>query len=662
MSGRPRNLPDAIRRLPVSRKILAVTFLSSFVTLVAFCSVSFYRDWVNFKERKIAQLSTLSRILESNTAASLRFDDPYTAKEYVDSMRHEPDFRSVCIYYANGQPFAHFSREPSSAPHPSPDFEGARWQDDSLFYARDVKLDDAIIGRILFELDTQSLQASIHRSFWTSLALLAGGLAITLILAARLQRHITEPVQELVEATRRNAARKDFGSFARKYHDDEIGSLADSFNEMLRTLSQQDATLRANNTTLERTVQERTEDLRQRNEALSRAMEAAKAASVAKSEFLAMASHELRTPLNPIIGYVDLLMREQPDPESSRKLELIKHSARLLLRLIDDILDFSRIERGNVRLEADTFDFRSQFEQMVDSMLGQAHKKNLSLRYQHCKQPGETDDTPHIVADEVRLRQIALNLVGNAIKFTHQGGITVRTFLLPDSAHRSNHRVLRLEVSDTGIGIATEDRQKLFKPFSQIDGTWTREYGGLGLGLAISSKIVDAMKGFIYCQSEKGVGSTFSVEIPIEIRNPHGDEKAPSANAPEQTFDILLVEDEPVNRELMRALLASMGHRVVSAVDGVEAMERFHEKSFQLVLLDISMPRMDGFATARAIRSSENRSAPIPIVAMTAHVTPEDKDRCFQAGMDDYLSKPLSLSKLKAMLQKWLSPNPAKTT
>ncbi len=662
MSDSPRSLPAAIQRLPLSRKILAVTFLSSLVTLVAFCSVSFYRDWVNFKQRKIAQLSTLALILESNTAASLRFDDPYTAKEYVDSMRHEPDFRSVCIYYADGRTFAHFSREPRDAPRPSPTFEGPSWQDDSLLYARSVKLDDAVIGRILFELDTQSLKASILRSFWTSLALLAGGLAITLILASRLQRHITEPVQDLVEATRRNAARKDFASLARKHHDDEIGSLADSFNDMLRTLSQQDATLRANNTTLERTVQERTEDLRQRNEALSRAMEAANAASVAKSEFLAMASHELRTPLNPIIGYVDLLLRDQPDPESARKLDLIKHSARLLLRLIDDILDFSRIERGTVRLEADTFAFRSQLEQMVDSMLGQARKKTLSLRYQHCKQPGEGDDTPHIVADEVRLRQIALNLVGNAIKFTHQGGITVRTFLLPDPLARPSFRRLRLEVSDTGIGISQADKQKLFKPFSQIDGTWTREYGGLGLGLAISSKIVDAMKGSIQCQSEKGVGSTFSVEVPVEIHIPLSEDKPHPAQDPAQTYDILLVEDEPVNRELMRALLASMGHRVVSAVDGVEAMERFHEQAFHLVLLDISMPRMDGFATARAIRASENRSAPIPIVAMTAHVTPEDKDRCLNAGMDDYLSKPLSLSKLKAMLKKWLSQNPAKTS
>ncbi len=662
----------SLQRLPISRKILAVSAISSFATLSLICVISVLRDRAAFAESRLRELSVLSRIMEANTIAALRFDDAYRAKEYADSFQFESEIESVTIYKANGQVFARYQRNGSDAAiATAPDFQGEKWTADTILYAREISLDGKLLGKILIEMSTRSLHEALIQSLWIASALLLGGLAITLLLSARLQSLISNPIRELVDVTRSITERKDFSERARKRYQDEIGSLVDSFNEMLEAIGKRDAALREANSSLEKTVEERTEDLRKQNADLQDAIQAAKAASVAKTEFLATTSHELRTPLNPIIGYVDMLLREKPNASDAHKLRLIKSSAQQLLRLIEDILDFSRIERGAIKMGSEALDPVQLCSELVDLMSTESDKKGIALRFETTANPASDASPLWIAADAGRLRQVILNLIGNAVKFTQEGSVTVR-LSFPKRSDSNYH--LRIEVEDTGIGIAEKDQRRLFVPFSQVDSGWSREYRGMGLGLAISKKIVDAMNGRMDFRSELGKGSCFSFEIPIKIQTPPDKttsappQKRPSElNYPEADekpdglveepgpgLPVLVVEDEAVNRELMSALLIGLGYEVVTARNGIVALELVGQQDFALMLLDISMPKLDGMQTAKIIREREKGKRRTPIVTMTAHATPDDRERCIAAGADDYMAKPVSFTKLKKVLKKWI--------
>ncbi|MDQ8204602.1 response regulator [Pelagicoccus sp. SDUM812003] len=642
------------RNLSLRNKLLGICAISSLVTLTGLLSISLYREWDSFLERKVSMLRALSEILESNTEAALLYQDPATAKEYVDSLKAEADLEAVVLYDEQGNVFSSYSRTQGSAPSEYPDFDGEKWMGKRLHFASDIHSEDGqFLGKLLIEMGTDSYTRFVNRSIWMALLLLSAGVGITLLLAARLIKLITEPIQELVEVTSDVTNEDTLERRARKRYNDEIGKLVDSFNLMLEKISKRDASLRDMNAELERKVEKRTVDLKKRNEELEAAMEAAKAASVAKSEFLATTSHELRTPLNPIIGYVEKLQRESKDDLSQKELGLIRQSAEQLLRLIDEILDFSRIERGKLKLSEDRVSYQEVCQNVVFLLEPQAAAKDVELTYMDSSEDGFEDVL--LLLDEGRLRQVMLNLVNNAVKFTDKGFVRVRTRL----TSRSDGYILRLTVEDTGIGISAENQKMLFKPFSQIDGSWTREYGGMGLGLAISQKIVNAMNGTIECESKEGMGSRFHVLIPVQpVLSPFEDVKSDGSEealeAQNNAADILLVEDELVNRELMSALLNDLGHRVDVASNGLEALEMIEKESYDFILLDISMPKLDGFETSKRIRASNTPNKDVPIVAMTAHATPEDRERCVEVGMSDYLSKPVSFSKLKRMLTHWL--------
>lgn len=638
--------------LPLSRKILAITTLSSLVTLTAISSISFYREWTTFSRQKTDEIATLASMLGDNAVAPLRFQDPYRAKGYVDALDRLPNILSASIYDKTGNLFAQHSNLERPPFHPSPDFTGERWSDERLYFARDIVLDGALLGKILIEMDTTSYKSAIKKSLLTAIFFFLGGLAITIILASRLQSLITQPVKELAEVAHNIAERKDYTHRATKRHNDEIGSFVDSFNAMLEVISKHDETLLKINSSLEKTVEERTKDLQKRNESLKEAMEAANAASIAKSEFLAATSHELRTPLNPIIGYIEMLLREEPDRKSAEELGLIQQSAKQLLSLIEEILDFSKIERGTIELDYKAVDVQGICQEVVKIMTTESSKKGLSITYRHIEE--DNGDNTLIECDESKLKQVLFNLIGNAIKFTNEGSIEVISNLPQTPSDQT--QFIRIEVKDTGIGIEGKDMAKLFKPFSQVDSSLTREYGGIGLGLAISQRIVQAMGGHIVCHSEKGNGSCFKFELPFFLKERmHEIVSIPSISIEHTSSEntILLVEDEAVNRELMDAILSSLGYKVTCAKNGLEALELAKENTFSLILMDISMPRMDGYDAAIGIRKLENNTTSTPIIAMTAHATRQSKQRCMEAGMNDYLSKPISFTTLKKMLAKW---------
>jgi signal transduction histidine kinase/ActR/RegA family two-component response regulator len=414
---------------------------------------------------------------------------------------------------------------------------------------------------------------------------------------------------------------------------------------------------------INRDLQNEVAERKRAEEEAQQARAAAEDANRAKSDFLATMSHEIRTPMNSIIGFTDLLLESHLADEQREWVAIVRESGRSLLTIINDILDLSKIEAGKIELEQIAFSPVLVAREVTGLLAAGARKKGVRLEF-------ETDPRvpSQLRGDPVRFRQILLNLVSNALKFTPGGAVRVVYGWVPAEAQLPQG-VLEVDVHDTGIGIAPDKVERLFRKFVQADDTTTRRYGGTGLGLSIARRLVELMGGEIGVRSEPGRGSTFWYRVPFALGAEAG--SVPTGAAPEASpapvgvsgngrVHVLVADDVEFNQRLAALMLRKLGCTVDFAANGHAALAQVEARRYDLIFMDCQMPEMDGFEATREIRRREQAGGAVhvPVVAMTASAVVGDRERCLAAGMDDYVAKPLDVEDLRRVIQRWANPGP----
>ena len=515
-----------INDLPIRQKLIFIQLLTACIVLVLASSIFVYEDIRSSREAMVQRLDSTALIIGQNSISSLRFLDAEAAEQVLATLAVEPHILHGCIYDASGEVFAAYGRE-ADFNFPAAAASGSASSGETLVLFKEITRDDALIGTVYLRADMAPLRTKMWGFLSDAMLVFAFGLVLSIVLALFFQERISSPILHLTEAAKHASQTGNYSGRVIKKGNDEIGELCDEFNEMLSQIELRDLQLRKAQGALEQRVEERTRELSETNSILQdeigerkRAQETieringelvvardeALAASRAKSEFLANMSHELRTPLNAVVGYSEILKEDAEERQQQHfvpDLERIHTAGNHLLALVSEILDLSKIESEKMELHLERFSLSTLIDEVSATIRPLAESNNNALNF-------VVEDGLELYADIVKTRQSLLNLLSNACKFTEGGRVELHVFREP----AEGGKFVAFRVSDSGIGMTSEQMQKLFQPFTQADSSTTRRYGGTGLGLAISQRFCQMMGGSIAVESSAGTGSVFTMRIP----------------------------------------------------------------------------------------------------------------------------------------------------
>jgi signal transduction histidine kinase/CheY-like chemotaxis protein/HPt (histidine-containing phosphotransfer) domain-containing protein len=647
-----------LKNQSIKVKIILVTMLSSTIALFAFGISLFFYESSFTKRDLIHNVQMQAEIIAENSIASLAFMDSSNTHKTLEALKYNTDILYAGLYnnkeelldnYQDKETFTHIDilgGEIHSAPY-------VTQNDEFVQIVQHIYLEEELLGYLLVQCRFDSLQTKMTHYIEIIFIDFCLTLLLVLLLALYLQHIVSKPIIDTANFIYQVTKSKRYNVKASKLSNDEFGRLVDAFNLMLEQLNisfrkrdEAEQALSHNLSHLQDIVSEQTLDLQ-------KALDLADAANRSKSEFLANMSHEIRTPMNAIIGMTQLAKRTELSPQQQNYLDKIETASTSLLTIINEILDFSKIESGNLSLEKTVFPLNNVLEHLLDMLKAKAEQKNTTLSFVYAPEIV----TLLLLGDSLRLWQILLNLLSNAVKFTDEGDVTLTVSLKNLSL---NYVELTFAIKETGIGMSDAQISRLFMPFAQADSSTTRKYGGTGLGLTISKQLADLMGGAIDVQSELGVGSTFTFRVTFELPTEQlmSDKESDQRHLPKsQTYNaqrVLLIEDNDMNQQVAYELLSAMNLRVELADNAQEGLAKALAEPFDLILMDIQMPEMDGLTCAKQMRLHDSLKK-VPIVAMTAHAMQGDREKSLNAGMNEHITKPIELPILIKVLNQWLN-------